>query len=345
MIALGHGPELARAANVMIGDYLAIKADDQVVITADTSTDMGAVEAILNATEGAGAKSAVVLIPQLPFQGSLADPYIPETFASAVKSCDAWIDLCFPYTAGSTIHDQTMKAKRAKYFLGGDMGAGGLARMFGKADMDQLFKVQQAFDAVVADNMNNEWRATSPLGTDIRFRLGDSVKRRPRRADRPGMYGAPGSAVLYTDPDSVHGVVVAEAVFHEYFTVLSKPMTIKLEGKITEVSGGGSERQVMDRALRRAGGGEYGSVIHLTYGFNPGARLGGSLTEATRVPGCNAVGLGRPFWEPGGGENHPDAIVTMQSLYANGQQIVKDGILVGPPELAALGRELEPTYQ
>ncbi len=74
MIALGHGPELARAANVMIGDYLAIKADDQVVITADTSTDMGAVEAILNATEGVGAKSAVLLIPQLPFQGSLADP-------------------------------------------------------------------------------------------------------------------------------------------------------------------------------------------------------------------------------------------------------------------------------
>ena len=47
----------------------------------------------------------------------------------------------------------------------------------------------------------------------------------------------------------------------------------------------------------------------------------------------------------GGGENHPDAIVSMQSLWVDNQQIVKDGALVSPADLAELGDGLQPLYQ
>jgi hypothetical protein len=102
----------------------------------------------------------------------------------------------------------------------------------------------------------------------------------------------------------------------------------------------------MERALKRAGGGQYGSIIHFSHGFHPAARLtGASFIEDIRVKGNNAVGLGIPWWLPGGGENHPDAVVLMQSMWIDGQQIVSEGAIVGPAALARLEHELEPAYR
>jgi hypothetical protein len=90
-----------------------------------------------------------------------------------------------------------------------------------------------------------------------------------------------------------------------------------------------------ERSLRRAGGGDFGHVIHFTVGFHPAARFSGtSFIEDIRSPGANAVGLGVPWWEPGGGENHPDAIMTTQSLWVRGQQIIRDGMVIAPSGLA-----------
>ena len=102
----------------------------------------------------------------------------------------------------------------------------------------------------------------------------------------------------------------------------------------------------MDRALRRAGRGGYGHVIHFSYGFHPAARFRGScFVEDIRVGGCNAIGLGTPWWAPGGGENHPDGIVARQSLSVGGLQVVEDGVLVGPEPLVALAAAVELDYR
>jgi hypothetical protein len=334
-------PETLRAAEILVGDYLSIKRNDAVVITADDASDPETVGAVLAAAVKVGARPAVLSIPQLPFQGSLADPYLTDVFCAAVKNSDAWIDLCFPYVAGSRAHDEAMKAKRTKYLLGGDIRAEGLIRMFGRADLDLLHKVQLAFDDVVAGAVDKTWRVTSRAGTDVSFRLDNKLKKRPRRAEKPGSYGVPGSAVLYTDIESVRGRIVIEAVFHEKFAFLPSPITLTVDGKIREVSGEGADMAVLDRSLRRAGGGEYGYVIHFTHGFNPGARANEpSLSEATRTKGNNSIGLGRPFWVPGGGENHPDGIVSKQSMWAGGEQIIADGNLVAPGALAELAARL-----
>ena len=79
----------------------------------------------------------------------------------------------------------------------------------------------------------------------------------------------------------------------------------------------------------RAGGERYGYVIHFSYGFHPAVRPE-NLMESIRVPGNSAVGFGLPWWEPGGGENHPDGITTMQSIWIEDVQIVEDGMLVLP---------------
>jgi len=338
-------PELAGAADALVRDYMAVRADETVLITADTRTDMAGIEAVLNSAEMADARPAVMVIPQLPFQGGLADPYINPALAAAAGSCDVWLDFTFPYLAGSHVQDEALKQGKLRYLLGGDMNSDGLTRLFGKVDLDRYYAVHKAFDDIVVGATGMTVRITNPLGTDVTFTLAKPGFAKPRRADKPGMYLVPGSCTMFPEIESVRGIIHVAAAFHEYFTPLGTPLTLKVDGKIREISGGGADRRVMNRALKRAAGGDYGYIIHFTHGIHPAARVTGrSFIEDMRVTGSDAVGMGMPWWAPGGGETHPDAILFQQSLWIDGKKIVEDGAIIGPPALAKLADELEPVY-
>jgi 2,5-dihydroxypyridine 5,6-dioxygenase len=333
---------LAVAASFIVREFMRVRAGEQLVITADTASDPAAVQALLDAAKVQKARAAVITIPQLPFQGALADPYVAEPLAAAVKSCDVWLDITFPYLAGSKVHADAMALKRARCLMFHDLDGAGIARLFAGVDFERLFDLQEAVDGVVNRSTGKTCRVTNAAGTDVSFTIGRPATRKIRRIDQPGTYTPPGSAVIYPEIESVRGTIVVDAAFHEYFTLLRSQIHMKVQGRIQEISGGGTELKVMDRALKRAGGGKYGSIIHFSHGFHPAARFhGGSFIESIRACGNNAVGLGIPWWEPGGGENHPDAVVTMQSMWIEGEQIVRDGALA-LPELAALESRLEP---
>src|SRR3546814_3735714 len=85
-------------------------------------------------------------MPRLPFQGALADPFIPPGVAGAVSAADVWIDFTFPYMAGCHVHDEVTRHGKARYLLGGDMGLGGLLRLFGAVDLDSYFTALRPFE-------------------------------------------------------------------------------------------------------------------------------------------------------------------------------------------------------
>lgn len=327
--------ETHRAADVLVQDYMAVKRGESVLITADTATDPKAVDAVFRSAHAAGAKPAVVTIPQLPFQGGLADPYIPPVLAAAIGDCDVWIDLTFPYLAGAHVHDEAMKAKRVRYLLGGDMGSGGIERLFGDIDLDRYFAALRPYERMLTECEGKRIRITDALGTDVSFTVAKPAFGKPRRCEAPGTYLAPGSCTMFPELESVKGTVAFKAIFHEFFTWLDEPLVLTVDGKIREVKGGGGPRLVLDRALKRAGGGEYGYLIHFTYGMNPGARRSNSFIEDSRIMGNDAVGMGLPWWMPGGGENHPDAIVTAQSIWVDNRQVIADGLPIDPELIEA----------
>lgn len=335
--------DVARAADVLVRDYMAVTAGETVLITADTATDPALSDALMTAVDQAGARGAVLAIPRLPYQGGLADPYIPPLVGGAAAGCTVWIDLTFPYLAGSRVCDEAVHGGRIRYLLGGDMGSAGLARLFGGVDLDAYYAVHRAFDELTAAAIGRPIRITDPSGTDVSFTLAKPGFAKPRRADRPGLYFVPGSCTMFPEPDTVRGVLHTVAAFHEHYTRFTEPAALVIDGHIRQVTGGGADRVVLQRALRRAAGGEYGRVIHFTHGIHPAARTTGeSFIEDMRVAGNDAVGLGIPFWLPGGGENHPDAIVAQQSLWVDGIRIVEDGVIVDPPHLADLAARLTP---
>lgn len=338
-------PDIAKAANVLVQDYMTIQPGENVIITADTETDPTVVQSILTSVEILGARGIVITTRQLPFQGTLADPFIPKAISGLTMDCDVWIDLTFPYFAGSTFHANTMKLGKARYLLGGDMGRGGLVRLFGKVNLDQYFEAHQRFDEIIASAEGQECHITNSRGTDVRFRIGKAGYAKPRKANLPGMYLVPGACTIFPQEETVIGVITVDSVFHEYYTYLPEPLILNVEGKIRSLEGGGSERPVMDRSLRRAGGGNYGYVIHFTYGMHPAARqTEPSFVEAMRVKGANSVGLGLPWWNPGGGENHPDAILSTQSISIDGKKFVVEGTIISPQDLNTMAQNLEPSY-
>ncbi len=337
---------LAAAAEVLVRDYMAVKAGEDVIITADTDGDPAVPRAVMAAAQQDDARAAVFLLPPLPFQGRLADPYVSMPLAGAVLAADVWIDLTFPYLAGSDLYDQAMQGERVRYLLGGDMSAEGLVRLFGRVDLDQYYAVHKAFDEMINAAMGKTVRITDAADTDVQFKIGQRGIEKPRRGDKPGFYLVPGACTMFPEVESVKGRIRIGAVFHEYFTPLSEPMTLEVDGKIKSIHGGGNERIVADRALRRAAGGEYGYIIHFTHGIHPAARATGrSFIEDMRSVGNDAIGMGLPWWEPGGGENHPDGVLFMQTIDLDGQRIVEDGMIVGPKNLAKLAADLTPIYR
>jgi leucyl aminopeptidase (aminopeptidase T) len=346
MQTLPHVLDTARAARVLVADQFCVQRGETVLVTADSSTDASAVEAILAAASGEGAKALLMLIPQLPYQGKLADPYIPDAVASAVAASDVWFDMTFPYMAGSSAHDMAMKAGRARYLLLGDVNSGALRRLYGAIDLDTLFEVQSRIDDLVASSSGATCRSTSASGTDLSFRIGKPGGKKKRQANAPGGSTIMGSCIFYPEPESVRGVIALDAMFHEYYSVLPAPIRLHVDGEIREIEHIRDHELVTERSLRRAANGNYGRVIHLTCGFHPAARFAGkSFIEDIRTQGANAIGLGVPWWEPGGGENHPDGVVSRQSLWIDGEQVVQDGRIVAPAGLASAARTLEQAMQ
>jgi len=333
MGTLNLAPELAYAADKLMSELLVVRSGEEVLITADTATDEGVVAAVMSAAKRSGARPTVLVIPRLPLQGLLADPFVPEPVGHAAGACDAWMDLTWPYLAGSTASDHALAPGRVRYALGGDLGRESFVRLFARDDLQQVHALCDAFAELLVPG--TPCRFTNDQGGDVEFRLGEADPA-PMRATQPGMFFMPGSVVLAPDESTVKGLIPLDAVFHEHYTRPRSTIMLEVDGKIQRVTGGDEDGLILERALRRAAGGsDLGHIIHFTCGVHPGARYtGDSFIEDSRVFGYNAIGMGRPFWAEGGGENHPDGVMVRTSLWVDGEQIVRDGTIVAPAALA-----------
>jgi hypothetical protein len=330
---------LTRAADTLVRSQFAVRAGESVLITADTSTETALLDVVAQSVVRAGARPVVAVCPRLPYQGGLSDPYVSDTLKAAALSSDVWFDFCFPYHAGSALHSAAMDAGRCRYALLAMASAASFERLYGGVDYEALIDFNLAFMEYVREAAGQEARFTCPLGSDVRFTLDEVKLVRPRVRSMPGMETVPGTQSLYPVMDTVRGRIVIQALFDEDYRRLRVPITIHADGSIQALEGGGADdRLSFERALRRASGeGRYGYFVHFTFGFHPATRLTGEqFIEDIRIPGSNAIGMGLPWWEKGGGENHPDGIVFDQSLWIAGECVAEGGRFSGPERLRAL---------
>jgi leucyl aminopeptidase (aminopeptidase T) len=339
---------LVRAARTLIGDQFDVRAGEGVLITRDTHTSAALAEAIAAAVLDRNGRPVIAAIPQLPFQGGLADPYIPDTLAAAAAASEVWIDCCFPYLAGSKMHDTAMKAGRTRYALLATSATDSFTRLYGGVDFASLMDYQMAIVEYLDRKAGSRVRFTCPAGTDVEFVL-DTVKlKRERVARSAGTHTVPGAQSLYPVKGSVRGRAVLGALFDEHYRLLRRQALVEVNGSIQSANCASAEDGPrFERALRRAAGGrDFGFMIHFTLGFHPAARITGRhFIEDIRALGSNAIGMGLPWWEEGGGENHPDGVVLDQSLWIDEEPIVDTGRIVGPEELMPACRRVQPKFE
>ena len=336
-------PEVAHASDVLMKDVLLAKKGEEVLITADDATDMAAVLALKDAAHKIGAKATVTLTPQMPHQGGFSDPFIPEPVRLAIKSCDVWVELGFPYMMGSKASDAALHDGRVRYYLSPGLTSESMVRLYTGVDLDALYATTHEFEKLLGDAAGKECRITNDAGSDVTFKIDEPQPIALCRAEKPGITGVPGTVLIPPDIETVKGVLKLESVFtDDIYDQCKEPLTIELDGKIQKISGGGEYHDVWENALKKAGGGkDYGYVIHFTCGFHPGAQnTGDCFIEDQRAAGNNAVGLGLPFWVEGGGETHPDSMISGQSVWVDGEQFVENGTIIAPPELRELATKL-----
>ena len=116
-MSIRSSPRRLRAARNLVHDSFAVRSGEGVLITADTRTDTALLDALTAAVIDAGGQPIVAISPLLPYQGGLSDPFVPDTLRAAMAAADVWLDLCFPYHAGSSGHSAAMEAQRCRYGL------------------------------------------------------------------------------------------------------------------------------------------------------------------------------------------------------------------------------------
>ncbi len=326
--------ELTHAAHKLVTDVRPLKPGQQLLITADTSSDWRVVRAT------AGAALAVDAIPTVVYYHTLPVPMAapPEPVAKAATGADVWIDFAVAYQLYSPAYHAAIKNGCIYVCLTG-MDVDMMVRTVGRPNYppmrqmaDRLYRMSQAAQTV---------RVSSPAGTDLTMEIdkaGDAFwEPAPATGGYPQMLGGQSGYMAYRQ--SYEGRLVFDGALWPpaELGVLHTPVQLDIEGGYIKNISGGPQATVFARWLESFGHPEAYLMDHACYGFNPGVtRPTGRILEDERIFGCMQFGLGATEL---GSPAHTDGVVLNPSVWLDDLQIEEDGRYVHP-ELVDLCRAM-----
>ncbi len=328
--------ELAAAARKLLEEAMPVKPGEQMVITADTSSDERVVLATAQAAYALGAIPTIIWYETLP--NPCLDP--PPPVGRALTAADVWIEFAVAYTLYSNAHQEAIAAG-CRYFCLSGMDVDMMVRTIGKVNYPLLEKMGSALYEL--SHQAKEIRITSPEGTDL------VVQPDPQApptfthmgAGEGGGYSQmlAGQSWFEELPDTFHGTLVFDGALWPpaELGLLKNPVELTIDkGRIVGIEGG-TEAKTFQRWLEGFHEPSMYLVDHECYGFNPGVtRLTGRILEDERLFGCMQFGIGRARM---GAPSHTDGIVTSPSVWADQVQLEDEGVYVHP-RLAELCRQM-----
>ena len=347
--------EVSRAARILVEQVMGVQKDETVVITADTGSEMRAVEATAAAAYECGAKPVIVTHLCPAAMGKSGDPYLPtETLTAVLKQADVWFEYESSGLMYTTAFDVAMaENKRLRAICMGSGDVDLLVRCVGRVD----FEAMADFEAKLVKVLQSasQMQCTTNAGTDLSFVQDPEIplgggKLLAEGAPPAGSYTLPGAVGWAPDLSSVNGTIVFDGAIGIpalNMGVLRQPITLRIEGgKIAEFAGG-PEAGLLEPYLRGFDHPQMLRLAHTGIGFNPGAITRGrfgNLLEDERIYGSMHWGIGEITEKliPGGqvpAPMHCDGICLACSLEADGVEVLSNGSFVHP-ELHALAERL-----
>ena len=335
--------ELGKAAGKLIKDSLDLKKNETFVITADTESNERVVNATARKAFEVGAKPMVLWLPSPLGVGKDADPMLPvDALTALLNEADAWVEFNNEWLLYSTPFERAMEENdKLRYLCLVGLDEDMMVRTIGRVDREELeeFMEKVASFTEKADHM----RITTPAGTELEF---DNHPDYPIDCDAgdassPGMHFLAGQIAWSPDLETIEGKIVFDGSVDPPIGLLEDPIELTIEkGKVVEIKGGRDAAE-FKQWLDSFDHPNMKKLAHISYGFNPGARLSGNILEDERVWGCTEWGLGyRP--PPDGIEapSHTDGICLNSTVWLDDVKLLEKGSVVHP-ELEKYKEKLE----
>lgn len=319
--------EAAVGARKLVEQIMLVKPGEDVVITADTSTDSRVVDLTAQAVAAAGATPTVVWYETRPT--SAMEP--PAPVAGAIARADVWIEFALAYIMHSDAFREAMK-NGARYANLTGMDVPMLVDTVGRVDFEGTMELGRALVGLL--ERADEVRITTPAGTDLRARNGGRpINLRGKPAEKPGETVMLAGQISWNPlEETQEGVLVFDGAVWppNDLGLLRSPIRMRVaDGVVSEIDGG-TDAFTFKQWMDSHGDPNMFRIAHWSLGFNPGVtKPTGRIVEDERVFGCVELGLGtKGAWiggEPWVAAAHTDGSLLNPSIYLDGEPIELDG--------------------
>jgi len=333
--------ELAKSAKELVENVMLVKEKENVVITADTSSDERVVRATANAVYTAGAIPIIIWYETRPTP--IIEP--PKPVGGAVENTDVWIEYSYAYILHTQAWKNSLKFG-ARYICLSGMDTSMMVNTIGRVNYTKMQELGEALKSMV--EQVDEVIIKSPAGTDlIAHNRGRKVRQSGKLADTPGEPIMLGGQVSWCPmEETINGVLVFDGALWPPAEIglLSSPVKLTLEkGVVTKIEGG-QEAKIFERWLASFDDPTMYHLAHYSLGFNPGVRkCTGRIVEDERTFGCIEMGIGSQGSQIMGktwkSASHTDGIVLNPTIILDGEIIEKEGKYVHS-ELIKICKEL-----
>ncbi|WP_028660239.1 hypothetical protein [Nocardioides insulae] len=329
-------------ARKLIEEIMCVQKGENVLITADTSSDMRVAELLGGAAKAVGAHPVIVRY-ETRWQSAIEPP---APVAGAALGADVWIELQLGYIMHSDAFRAAME-RGTRYTCLTGLDVQMLVDTVAKVDYAGVRKLGDKLVDLLSSG--DEVRITSANGMDITGRTGDRpIHVRGIPADKPGMSVMLAGQISWNPlEETQNGTIVFDGAAWppDENGLITNPITLTVEnGVVTDVAGEGRDATVYRDWLAAQNDPNMYRVAHWSLGYNPGVtKSTGRIVEDERVFGCVEFGIGtKGAWiggEPWVAPAHTDGSNVLPSIYVDGVAIEENGVYVHP-EVVAICQEL-----
>jgi len=329
--------EMGKAGRIIAEDMCKIRAGESVLITIDSISDTAPAEAVAQAAEALGANVMIAWHSTPDGYGKVADKRIPEPLKAGIPYADVWIEFNTQWLLYSSAWSTAMSNGRTRYLFLGGLDRYQITQCIAKLNMELQRELQNKI--VELTSKAKRMRITSPAGTDVTF-MNDQTRPilNELGAETPGAHFLIGQMGWAPIESSINGTIVFDGSFsgggEAELGILKDPIILTIsEGKIIKIEGG-EEARFVEKWLSEFNDPRMYNLAHISYGFNPGAKLCGLCTVDERVWGSTEWGIGYqgPMFSGSLGDaaTHADGICLNSTVYLENEILIEKGKVVHP---------------
>ena len=316
--------KLVQAAEIALGDCMALKTDETLlVLTDDTTIDIGTV--LFGVGKKMSRESILVVMPEREVNGQ--EP--PDEIAEMMTKYDVVICPTRKSLTHTNARRNACKAGARVATMPG-ISKEVMIRTL-KADYHKIaertYRLTQILDE--ADQVH----VSTTLGTDVTIPVqGIKAISSTGLVTEKGSFGNLPSGESYLMPaeGKTNGVLIVDGSFAGVGKIVEKPIRITIEDGFATKIEGGSEATRLDNLLKPLGKKAY-NTAELGIGTNDQAKITGEILEDEKVMGTVHIALGNNLSMGGTCDVgiHLDGVILEPTVKIDGRKIMDKGKLIG----------------